>query len=51
MGKRSFEELSVVATGVQSFEARFGKKRRYDHDESNVPPISTWRCNLVGPTA
>ncbi|KAK5118643.1 hypothetical protein LTR85_008108 [Meristemomyces frigidus] len=48
MGKRSFEELSVVATGVQSFEGRFGKKRRYDYDESNVPPISQWRCNLTG---
>ncbi|KAK4550483.1 hypothetical protein LTR36_000062 [Oleoguttula mirabilis] len=46
MGKRSFEELSVVATGVQRFEGRFSKRRRYEYDD--VPPISRWRCNLTG---
>ncbi|KAK0932776.1 hypothetical protein LTR29_015628 [Friedmanniomyces endolithicus] len=46
MGKRSFDELSVVATGVQGFERRFGKRRRHEHED--VPPISEWRCNLTG---
>jgi len=48
MGKRSFDELSVVATGVQGFERRFGKRRRHEHED--VPPISEWRCNLVRAT-
>ncbi|KAK0352282.1 hypothetical protein LTR91_021804 [Friedmanniomyces endolithicus] len=46
MGKRSFDELSVVATGVQGFEDRFGKRRRHEHED--VPPMSEWRCNLTG---
>lgn len=46
MGKRSFDELSVVATGVQDFEGRFGKRRRADIGD-DIPPISSWRCNLV----
>ncbi|TKA61185.1 hypothetical protein B0A55_11780 [Friedmanniomyces simplex] len=46
MGKRSFDELSVVATGVQGLEGRFGKRRRHEYED--VPPISQWRCNLTG---
>ncbi|KAF2770765.1 hypothetical protein EJ03DRAFT_373354 [Teratosphaeria nubilosa] len=44
--KRKTKELSVVATGVQNSEARFGKRRRFDNDD--LPPISPWRCNLTG---
>jgi len=48
MAKRSFDELSVVATGVQSLEDRFGKRRRHEYED--LPPISQWRSNLVGAT-
>ena len=48
MPKRTFEQMSVVATGVQSFFDRFGKRRRYDE---GTPPIAQWRCNLVRTTA
>ncbi|GAB1737995.1 hypothetical protein NU219Hw_g2506t1 [Hortaea werneckii] len=51
MGKRPFSELSVVATGVQSSEGRFGKRRRGGSggggDRDDVPLISGWRCNLT----
>ena len=50
MGKRPFSELSVVATGVQSSEDRFGKRRRGGGgggERDEVPLISGWRCNLV----
>ncbi|KAI7583679.1 hypothetical protein KC316_g7134, partial [Hortaea werneckii] len=48
MGKRPFSELSVVATGVQSSEGRFGKRRRGGGGErDDVPLISGWRCNLA----
>lgn len=44
MAKR---DLEVVATGVQSYEGRFGKRRRYENGDA-APPISPWRCNLTG---
>ncbi|KAI7527068.1 hypothetical protein KC331_g16571 [Hortaea werneckii] len=47
MGKRPFSELSVVATGVQSSEGRFGKRRRGGGERDDVPLISGWRCNLT----
>ncbi|KAF7193150.1 putative WD repeat-containing protein C27B12.05 [Pseudocercospora fuligena] len=47
MGKRSFEEASIVATGVQTYEGRFGKRRR-GNDYEDWPPIAQWRCNLTG---
>lgn len=47
MAKRTFDPLSVVATGVQTFLDRFGKRRRYD---DGTPPIAQWRCNLVRAT-
>jgi hypothetical protein len=47
MAKRSFDDLTVIATGAQSFHERFGKERRSIYDS---PPISQWRCNLVGGT-
>ncbi|KAI7411969.1 hypothetical protein KC332_g5541 [Hortaea werneckii] len=46
MAKRPFSELSVVATGVQGSEGRFGKRRR-GGDPDDVPLISGWRCNLT----
>ncbi|PPJ58382.1 hypothetical protein CBER1_08070 [Cercospora berteroae] len=46
MGKRSFEEASVVSTGVQNREARFGKRLR-GNDDGDTPPTSHWRCNLT----
>jgi hypothetical protein len=45
MGKRSFDELSVVATGIQNLQDRFGKRRCYEYDD--LPQISHWRANLV----
>ncbi|KAI6800664.1 hypothetical protein KC360_g4449 [Hortaea werneckii] len=46
MAKRPFSEISVVATGVQGSEGRFGK-RRCGGDPDDVPLISGWRCNLT----
>ncbi|KAI7235309.1 hypothetical protein KC330_g4327 [Hortaea werneckii] len=47
MGKRPLSELSVVATGVQSSEGRFGKRYRGGGERDDVPLISGWRCNVT----
>ncbi|KXT18562.1 hypothetical protein AC579_2297 [Pseudocercospora musae] len=47
MAKRSFEAASIVATGVQTYEGRFGKRHR-GNDYEDWPPIAQWRCNLTG---
>ncbi|KAK5163640.1 uncharacterized protein LTR77_010589 [Saxophila tyrrhenica] len=45
MSKHAFDETTVIATGVQTFQDRFGKKRPFDDD---TPVIAQWRCNLTG---
>ncbi|KAI5367991.1 Putative ribonucleotide reductase, transcriptional regulator Crt10 [Septoria linicola] len=46
MGKRPFEEATVVSTGVQNYEGRFGKRQR-GSDYGDCPPTAHWRCNLT----
>ena len=49
MGKRSFEQAAIVATGSQGLGDRFGKRPRAS-DYDDLPPIAQWRCNLVRPS-
>lgn len=43
MTKRNFDEISVVDIGWQGVEGRFDSEPQF-----NLPPLSQWRCNLVG---
>ncbi|CAK4032632.1 hypothetical protein DOTSEDRAFT_69718 [Lecanosticta acicola] len=48
MGQRSFEEAAIAATGSQTLEHRFGKRRRAIDLDHDTPSIRPWRCNLTG---
>ncbi|KAM3422602.1 hypothetical protein BST61_g91 [Cercospora zeina] len=41
-----FDDATVVSTGVQHDDARFGKRWR-GNDLGLAPPVGRWRCNLT----
>ncbi|KAF2209170.1 hypothetical protein CERZMDRAFT_70319 [Cercospora zeae-maydis SCOH1-5] len=53
VGKRAFEQCTLVSTGVQKGDARWRKRLRGnddidddDDDYAHAPPVGHWRCNL-----